>query len=81
MQLSERLRMNVSLVPYGARVADIGCDHGYASIWLVQHGIARTVIAMDVNEGPIRRAREHVRQAGLESRIVLRKSGSDEYRA
>ena len=74
MQLSERLRMNVSLVPYGARVADIGCDHGYASIWLVQHGIARPVIAMDVNEGPIRRAREHVRQAGLESRIDCRKS-------
>lgn len=74
MQLSDRMRMNVSLVPKGARVADIGCDHGYASIWLVQHGIARTVVAMDVNEGPIQRAREHVSQAGLDSRIACRKS-------
>lgn len=29
MKLSKRLQMNVSLVPQGARVADIGCDHGY----------------------------------------------------
>ena len=74
IKLSERLRMNVSLVPNGARVADIGCDHGYASIWLVEHGTAQTVIAMDVNEGPIRRARKHIRQMGLDSRIECRKS-------
>ena len=55
-------------------MADIGCDHGYASIWLVQHGIAQTVIAMDVHEGPIRRAREHICQMGLDSRIECRKS-------
>lgn len=74
MKLSKRLHMNVSLVPNGARVADIGCDHGYASIYLIEHGIAQKVIAMDVNEGPIGRAKEHVKQAGLESRIACRKS-------
>lgn len=74
MQLSERLLMNVSLVPEEARVADIGCDHGYASIWLVEQGVARTVIAMDVNTGPLERAREHVRRAGLETKISCRLS-------
>lgn len=74
MQLSERLLMNVSLVPEGARVADIGCDHGYASIWLVEQGVAQTVIAMDVNEGPLKRAREHIRRAGLETKISCRLS-------
>lgn len=78
MRLSERLRMNVSLVPKGARVADIGCDHGYASIWLVNEQVARTVIALDINEGPIGRAREHVRQAGLETRIACRRSDGAE---
>ena len=74
MRLSKRLLMNVSLVPEGAHVADIGCDHGYASIWLASEGNAEKVIAMDVNKGPIERAREHVRQAGLEDFIACRQS-------
>lgn len=78
MNLSKRLKMNVSLVPQGVRVADIGCDHGYASIWLVRHGIAKKVIAMDVNRGPIERAKEHVREAGLEEQIECRLSDGTE---
>lgn len=78
MQLSERLKMNVSLVPKGARVADIGCDHGYASIWLVQEGIAERVIASDVNRGPIERAIKHVRLAGLERQIECRQGNGTE---
>lgn len=78
MRLSKRLRMNVSMVPAGARVADIGCDHGYASIWLVNEQAARTVIALDINEGPLTRAREHVRQAGLETKIACRRSDGAE---
>lgn len=74
MQLSDRLYMNVSLVPKQARVADIGCDHGYAAIWLVGNGIAEKAIAMDVNEGPIQRAAEHVKQACMEDRIECRRS-------
>lgn len=74
MELSDRLRMNVSLVPEGARVADVGCDHGYASIWLVEQGIAGSCIALDVNEGPLARAREHVERAGLADRIDCRLS-------
>lgn len=78
MNLSKRLEMNVSLVPQGARVADIGCDHGYASIWLVRHGISEKVIALDVNRGPIERAKEHIRQAGLEKQIECRLSDGTE---
>lgn len=78
MQLSERLKMNVSLVPKGARIADIGCDHGYASIWLVQEGVAEKVIASDVNRGPIERAIEHVRLAGLERQIECRQGNGAE---
>lgn len=66
--------MNVSLIPVGAKVADIGCDHGYAAIWLVRHGISEKVIALDINQGPIERAREHVREAGLERQIECRLS-------
>lgn len=74
MNLSKRLQMNVSLIPAGARVADIGCDHGYASIWLIRHGISEKVIALDVNRGPVERAKEHIRQAGLVKQIECRLS-------
>lgn len=57
-----------------SRVADIGCDHGYVSIYLIEKGIAEQVIAMDVKEGPLRRAREHIREAGFDAYIETRLS-------
>ncbi len=78
MKLSKRLQMNVSLVPQGARVADIGCDHGYAAIWLIENHVAEKMIAMDINEGPIARAKEHIRREGLENRIACRRSNGME---
>ncbi len=74
MELSERLRMTASMVEPGSRVADVGCDHGYVAIHLVQSGVCPWVLAMDVNRGPLERAREHIREAGLSSRIEVRLS-------
>ena len=74
MNLSKRLQMNVSLVPQGARVADIGCDHGYAAIWLIQNQVAEKMIAMDINEGPLERAKEHIALYGLQAYIQTRLS-------
>ena len=55
-------------------VADIGCDHGYISIYLVtQKGIDHA-IAMDINEGPLSRAKEHVMLYGLSDKIETRLS-------
>lgn len=58
----------------GYCVADIGCDHGFVSIYLFEHKIASRVIAMDVNQGPLQFAREHVKEAGLEAYIDVRLS-------
>ncbi len=74
MELSKRLHMVASMVEKGSVAADVGCDHGYVSIWLVQKGICPRVLAMDVNQGPLARAREHVEEAGLASYIDLRLS-------
>ena len=57
MELSKRLYAVAGLVTEGASVADIGTDHGYVPIYLVERGIASKVIAMDVNQGPLNRAR------------------------
>ncbi|MEY8352311.1 class I SAM-dependent methyltransferase [Lachnospiraceae bacterium 54-53] len=74
MKLSQRLDTIASFVPEGSRIADIGTDHGYIPIHLVQENIAEHAIAMDVRKGPLERARAHIREAGLEGRIEVRLS-------
>ena len=74
MQLSMRLRMNASLVTPGNRLADVGTDHGYIPIALVEEGVIPSALAMDVNEGPLMRAEEHIRLSGLASYIETRLS-------
>ncbi len=74
MELSERLMNIVELVTPGHIVADVGCDHGYVSIYLVREGIAPRAIAMDVGTGPLMRAKEHIAEAGLTAYIETRLS-------
>lgn len=70
--LSPRLRAAAELVRKGSSVADIGTDHAYLPIFLVEQGIADRAIACDINEGPLERAEANVKAAGLNDRIALR---------
>lgn len=72
--LSERLHMLSRMVTPGNRVADVGCDHGFLSVYLVQKGISPKVIAMDVREGPLAAAEEHVAVRRLGAYIETRLS-------
>ena len=74
MRLSKRLEMVASFVERGSRVADIGTDHGFLPIVLVERGICPCALAMDVREGPLKRAREHVREHGLDGKVECRLS-------
>ena len=55
-------------------VADVGCDHGYVSMYLVQSGIAKRAIAMDVRSGPLAMAAGNIESMGLSDRIETRLS-------
>lgn len=79
--LSKRLQALVDMVTPGMRVADVGCDHGFVSISLVQRGISPCVLAMDVRTGPLSRAQEHIAEYGYAEYIETRLSdGLREYR-
>ena len=65
LPLSTRLLACAAYVPKGSRVADIGCDHGYLGIHLLQQGIARSVIASDVREGPLQCAVRNAEKYGV----------------
>ena len=78
--LSERLKMLASMVTPGNRVADVGCDHGFLPVWLVQNGVIPGALAMDVRKGPLEAAREHIAECGLGKYISARISdGLKEY--
>ena len=72
MHLDDRLQALADFVSEGSRVADIGTDHGYLSIALVQAGKADFVVASDKNAGPIEAATRAVREAGLMDTISVR---------
>ena len=74
VRLSKRLSAILSMVPRCRSAADIGCDHGLLSIALLKEGRAESVIASDLRPGPLARAEENIRAAGLSEKISLRLS-------
>ena len=72
--LSKRMQALADQVSAGAVFADIGTDHGFLPIYLVEQKKVERAIAMDVRPGPLSRAKEHVQEAGLEAKIELRLS-------
>lgn len=78
--LSKRLTALCGMVKKGSRIVDVGCDHGFVPIYLVQNGICPHVLAMDLRTGPLSRAQEHISECGLSEYIDTRLSdGLDKY--
>lgn len=69
LPISKRLLCCAAQVPPGARVADIGADHGYLSIELLQSGRAEFVHACDLREMPLRRATENAVRYGVADKM------------
>ena len=72
--LSDRLRTAAYMVTAGNRVCDVGCDHGFVPIYLIEQGISPRVLAMDVGSGPLGAAKKHIAERGLEAKIETRLS-------
>ncbi len=71
LPISKRLLCVAAQVPAGARVADIGCDHGYLSLYLLQSGRAAFVHACDLREKPLEKARENAARFGISDGLRL----------
>lgn len=72
LTLQPRLRMLADLVPPGAVVADVGTDHGYLPVWLLQHGKIPRAIASDINAKPLEHARRTAAECGMSNRMEFR---------
>ena len=75
MGISLRLQKVAALVEVCDCVADIGTDHGYLPIYLVKNNICKSVIASDINKGPVEKARLNISMENMESKIECRLGG------
>ena len=71
MQLSNRLKRIADYVRPGDRLIDVGTDHAYIPIWLLQNHIVEAAVATDIRPGPLERARLDAERFGVSDRLTL----------
>ena len=69
LPISPRLLACAQYIRPGDVVADVGCDHGYLGIHLLQNGTAKKIFASDINEGPLQAAQRKARKYGVLSKM------------
>lgn len=74
VKLTNRLSAAASLIKGGGIVADIGTDHGYLPIHLIETGKIPGAIAADIGKQPLENAAKSVKSYGLSEKIALRLS-------
>lgn len=72
--MTPRLSGIAALVKPGASVIDVGSDHAYVPISLVQEKKARRALATDVHDGPLARARKNIESAGFSDEIKTQRA-------
>jgi len=70
--ISKRLELVASFVPQGAILLDVGSDHAYLPIELVERGQIKSAIAGEVVEGPYQSAIKNIEAHGLKEKIQVR---------
>lgn len=69
IKLTKRLQAIADMVNRGSVPVDVGTDHGYIPVYLVQNKICKTAVACDINEGPLNSCRMLVSQCGFDDKI------------
>lgn len=72
MKITPRLDSIIKMIPNNTKVIDVGTDHGYVPVFLVENKICENAIAADVNKGPLNIAKEYIDSRGLTEKIETR---------
>ena len=65
LQLQPRLQLLADMVPEGCRLADVGTDHGYLPVYLLQRRRIRGAVAADIGAEPLAHARRTAEAYGV----------------
>lgn len=71
-RIPKRMLAIANLVDNSKVLADVGCDHAYISINLLEKGKVDRIIASDLREGPLNIAKDNIKLEGFEERIETR---------
>lgn len=66
LQLQPRLQLLAELIPQDSRLADVGTDHGYVPVYLLQRSMIGTAIASDIGAEPLQHAVNTAEEYGVE---------------
>lgn len=69
--MNERLKKIADLIDSEAFSLDVGCDHAFLDIYLVNEKKHKKVAASDNKEGPLKIAKENIKKAGCEGKIEV----------
>ena len=72
LRLTERQKKIAGMLDAMECVADIGCDHGRLGAYLIQSGLAQRVIASDISEDSLNKARNLARRLNIEDKMQFR---------
>ena len=70
-KLSDRLKAIVKFVDKKDSIVDVGCDHGYLSIYLTENKLVKKVIASDINQNALNSAINNIKKSKLNIETVL----------
>lgn len=74
MDITNRLLAVASFVRNGSYFIDVGTDHAYLPIYLVQNKKVERALASDINAGPCESAERHIAECGLSAQISVCKT-------
>ena len=72
MKLSKRLLTVASFVPDNSKLIDVGCDHALLDIYLMKNLKNIKILATDINENPLKIARNNIEKYNLQDKIELK---------
>lgn len=68
-ELTPRLYEVAEKIGFTEVLCDVGCDHAYLPIYLVNKGLIKTAYACDVREGPLEAAKKNINKNNLDDKI------------
>ncbi|MGN1412001.1 MAG: Nif3-like dinuclear metal center hexameric protein [Oscillospiraceae bacterium] len=74
IKIDNRLKTCADMVNGNGIVCDVGTDHAYLSVYLIQAEICSKVIASDIVDGPLYSAEQTIKRYGLEDKVSIVKS-------
>ena len=73
IKINNRLKCVASFVnEHDHAVLDVGCDHALLDIYLLEKNHSLKIIASDVNEGPLKKAKENIEKYSLTNKIKIK---------